>query len=343
MLFLRRAKVENEHGSDKSTHSGEVISTETFCQITNRQRSQLKLVVSDDGLLFQGSGRLPGGFLLGASSVSLAKLLDVENHKYLSRKMRLLLSYFLAKAVWQFYNSEWMQREWTKETVHFMFERRSKTPKGIFINEPFLSACFDSCDRPRGAEDGYRSHLFPKILALGIMLLEIELGIKIEEKIEEHRILEDIGPDVEPSLNDDHIAAIEVFNNTKLWDDKDTFPRFKSAIGACLTPDNFKPFVKDVQGLRNAFEKHIVNPIQALYNDTWGNPDTAPVRAINLDSSNPALPEANEGTARLMSLSPSPTPLPAPVATPAYQIQHYSLGTHFAARVQSPSFCYSMQ
>jgi hypothetical protein len=57
--------------------------------------------------------------------------------------MRPLSSYLLANAVWGFYDSDWMRREWIKETVHFMFERRLKTPKGIFINEPFLSARFD--------------------------------------------------------------------------------------------------------------------------------------------------------------------------------------------------------
>jgi hypothetical protein len=231
-----------------------------------------------------------------------------------------------------------MQKEWTKETVHFMFERRSKTPKGIFINEPFLSASFDGCHRPRVADYEFRSHLFPKILGLGIMLLEIELGIKIEE----HRMPEDLDPDGEPSVNADHIAAIDVFNNTG-WDDKDTFGASKDVIGACLTPDNFTCFVNDVQGLRNAFEKHIVNPLQTLYKTAWENPDTAHVRAIKLDSSSPSLPEVNEGTTRLISPSPSPTPLPAPVATPGYQMQHYLPATHLAAPVYSPSFCHSMQ
>jgi len=130
--------MKNEQYSDNRTHPGKVISIETFCKIiTNRKKSQLKLVVSEDGLVLQGPGSLSQGFLLGASSMPLAKLLDVVK---LSRKMRLLLSYILAKAVWQFYDSGWMQKEWTKETVHFMFERRSDTPKGIFINEPFLSA-----------------------------------------------------------------------------------------------------------------------------------------------------------------------------------------------------------
>jgi len=193
------------------------------------------------------------------------------------------------------------------------------------------------CHRPRVADDEFRSHLFPKILSLGIMLLEIELGIKIEE----HRMPEDLDPDGEPNVNADHIAAIDVFNNAELWDVNDTFGASKDVIGACLTPDNFTSFVDDVQGLRNAFEKHIVNPLQTLYETAWENPDTAQVRAIKLGSSSPSLPEANEGTARLMS--PSPTPLPAPMGIPEYQMQHYSPATHLAAQVHSPSLYHSMQ
>ena len=336
MLFLRGIKLKNEQVSDNIAHSGKMISMETFCEIiTNRKRTQLKLVISDNSLVLQGSGGLSQDFLLGTSSVSLAKLLDVVK---LSRKMKLLLSYFLAKAVWQFYDSDWMQREWTKETVHFMFERRSKTPKGIFINEPFLSAHFDGCRQPRGVDDEFRSHLFPKILALGIMLLEIELGIKIEE----HRMLEDLGPDGEPTVNADHIAAMEVFNKTELWEEKETFKALKDMIKTCLTPDEFNPFLNDVQGLRDAFQKRIVNPLQALYKTAWENPDTSHVRAIELGSSGPSLPEATGETARHVSplLAPLPTLLPA---TPAYQMSYYSPATHSAARMHAPSFCYPME
>ncbi len=336
MLFLRSFKFENEQVSDNSAHSGKIISMETFCEIiTNRSRTQLKLATLDDSLIFLGPGRLSQDFLLGASSVSLAKLLNVAK---LSRKMRLLLSYFLAKAVWQFYDSGWMQKEWTKETVHFMFERRSTTPKGIFINEPFLSARFDGIHQPRCVDDEFRSHFFPKILALGIMLLEIELGIKIEE----YRMRENLGPDGEPNVNADHIAAEEVFNKTELWEVKATFRAFKDLIKTCLTPDEFHPFLNDVQGLRDAFKRLIVNPLWALYRDAWENPDISYVPAIKLDSPGPFPPEATKETARHMSQLPAPLPTPLP-AISAYLMPYYSPATHLAARVHAPSFYLPMQ
>jgi hypothetical protein len=276
---------------------------DAFCEIiTNRKRSQLKLAVSDDGLVFQGPGPLSQGFLLSASSVSLAKLLKITK---LSWKMKLLLSYFLAKAVWQYYDSDWMQREWTKEMVHFMFERRSKTPKGIFINEPFLSARLDSRQPAQEKDSEFRSHLLPKILALGIMFLEIELGIDIKD----HRMPEDLGPGGEPAVNADHIAAMEVFNETE-WDKRETFGVFRHVIGACLIPDDFKPFLDDIQGLRDALKKHILNPLQNFYKDAWENPDTSHVRPIEIDIPGPSRPEATEEGVR------SVLPPPVPSATP---------------------------
>ncbi|OXV08982.1 hypothetical protein Egran_03256 [Elaphomyces granulatus] len=302
VLRRRRIKLNTEQADTSGTQSGKVISTDAFCGIiTNRNRSQLKLAVSDDGLVFHGSAPLSRGFLLSASSVSLAKLLKITK---LSWKMKLLLSYFLAKAVWQYYDSDWMQREWTKEMVHFMFEQRSKTPKGIFINEPFLSARFDSRQPAQEKDNEFRSHLLPKILALGIMFLEIELGIDIKD----HRMPEDLGPGGEPAVNADHIAAMEVFNETE-WDKRETFGVFRHVIGACLIPDDFKPFLDDIQGLRDALKKHILNPLQNFYKDAWENPDTSHVRPIEIDISGPSRPGAiEEGVRSVLPPVPSATP-----------------------------------
>ncbi|KIM96504.1 hypothetical protein OIDMADRAFT_170237 [Oidiodendron maius Zn] len=281
---------------------GEVLTIDTFCElITNRMHSQLKLVALNEGLVVNGPCPLSQGFLLDASSISLAELLDMAK---LSRKMKLLLSYFLAKAVWQFYDSEWMRSGWTKETVHFMFERRSYTPKGIFVNEPFLSAHFDYHHVVQ--DDAFRTHLFPKILALGIMFLEIELGVNIEK----HRITGCLGPNGQPCVNADHIAAIELFNSATLWEEMETFTKFKDVIKACLTPAPFMPYLNDANGLRDAFDKYIVTPLQELYRNAWGDPDTSSIRAIEITTPRQAMNEENH-----LSLSS----LHSPRAVPIYQ------------------------
>jgi hypothetical protein len=327
----------DDQRGDDSTHAGNLVSMETFCKmITNRTRSQLQLIVSDVGLVLDGPGNLSEGFLLGPSSISLAELIHMVK---LPRKMRLLLSYLLAKAVWQYYDSEWMLREWNKDTVHFMFERRLNTPRGIFVNEPFLSAYFDSRPQPQSQNTEFRSHLFPKILSLGIMLLEIELRVRIED----HRMPEDKDPNGQPTVNADHIAAIDALKNADLWDDKGTFDRLKDVIATCLTPEKFKPFKKDVQGLRDALQKHVVNRLYDLYRSSWDDPDNSNIRAVNLDQSSPHLPEPNDETTSPVSPLPANSLIHAPVATPPYQMQHYSYPAHLGASVDSLSPLLSLQ
>ncbi|KAH8897707.1 hypothetical protein GQ53DRAFT_712148 [Thozetella sp. PMI_491] len=294
------------------SRQGRPVSVGNFCKlITNRQRAQLKLAVSEGGLFWEGSGPLSQAFHLHESTIKLSELLSAAK---LSRKMKLLLSYFLAKSVWQFYESEWMKEPWTKERVHFMFERRSKTPKGIFINEPFLCAQFDhsSGGEESAVHHDYRSHLFPKILSLGIMFLEIELGIKIED----YRPPGSVGPDGKPTVNADHFAAMEVFDQTELWDDAETFAAFKNVIGVCLIPDSFKPHLHDPGAVRSAFQEKVVNPLRLLYKSAWEMPDTSEIRAIDLSIQRSTNLNRTAAVERSRPISPAPLPFD-PMATGA--------------------------
>lgn len=308
VLRKGRVKFNTEKVVPNGPRFGEVLTIDTFCElITNRMHSQLKLAALNESLVLNGPCPLSQDFLLDASSVSLAELLDIAK---LSPKMKLLLSYFLAKAVWQFYDSDWMRSEWTKETVHFMFERRSYTPKGIFVNEPFLSANFDG--RHMVQDDTFRSHLFPKILALGIMFLEIELGVNIEKD----RTPDCLGPNGQPNVNADHIAAMKVFNSATLWKEMDTFTAVKGVIEACLIPVPFMPYLNDANGLRDAFDKYIVTPLQKLYRKNWEDPDTSSIRAIEIA----AAPRQATNEKNHLSLSSLHTPR----AVATYQVPPYS-------------------
>ncbi|KAJ4315280.1 hypothetical protein N0V84_008435 [Fusarium piperis] len=137
-------------------------------------------------------------------SISLGRLLGeiCESTNELTEKMKEVLSWLLVKAVWQYYSSPWMREPWDKESVHFLFERRrtdeGEELVGIFLNEPLLSVSI--VPSPRGTEvknPGHHLtaagkkpgrpllfarplHPIPKILALGIMLVEIQLGRPIE-------------------------------------------------------------------------------------------------------------------------------------------------------------------
>lgn len=319
----------NEEISIAKPGAGKGISVDTFCDvITNRNRSQLQLTVADGELMLQGPGPLSRDFLLGAASVSLAELISSVK---LTQKSKFFLSHTLARAFWQFYGSGWMEREWTKESVHFMFEQDSSTSKGIFINRPFLSARFGGDHTVQKTDPGFRSHQFPKILALGILLLEIELGIDIED----YRKPEVFDRDGNPTVNADHIAADEVFSTTQ-WDELDTFVGLTTVIKTCLYPDNFQPFIHDLQGLRDAIQKDIVSPLRLAYDNAWKDLATASFR--------PVMTEARPMEAPL-PVSPIPTftssQLPYHSSIPSCplgQIYPQSLLAPYGSRLQKPFY-----
>lgn len=84
------------------------------------------LNASNDGLVFEKIDldfeKLKRLYLLKASSVSLTTVLEKRKLEG-DDQLKLLLSYLLAKSIWQFYDSEWMKRDWTKDSIHFMRER----------------------------------------------------------------------------------------------------------------------------------------------------------------------------------------------------------------------------
>ncbi|KAL6832171.1 hypothetical protein V8C40DRAFT_238029 [Trichoderma camerunense] len=341
----REVRFETDQLGSCGTSFGKLISMGTFCKlISTRKLTQMKLDVSEEGLVLKGNGIFPRDFLLQVSSVSLATLLKIAK---ISRKMKLLLSYFLARAVWQFYDSDWMRRKWTKDVVHFMVERQPTMPKVISINKPFLSTRFDEFEPTKDDDDDfYRSHPFPKILALGIMLIEIELGISIED----YWLPECLQPDGQPTVNADHVAALEAFNKTELWDQMETFGAFKDVIGACLTPDDFTPYQDNTNGIRDVLEKRIVHPIQELYQRAWEDPDESVIRAIeiNISGGMPSLPPLvlpqkhsidHENTEskrmRLLSEQPVLAPMLRDIRT-----SDFSTMPSLASRSHAQSFCH---
>ena len=113
-------------------------------------------------------------------SISLADVL--ERHDLCAKK-RLLLAYILARSFWQFYNSDWMGNQWTTETVQFFRERDGEDDDDEHHNNvclleesPYVALSFQKDDSLLSAEylaTEYVVHRYPRVLALGTMLLEI--------------------------------------------------------------------------------------------------------------------------------------------------------------------------
>lgn len=284
---FKKAEPELCSSRDKTIPSG------GLCQlITKRAQSQLVFAVSDQGLVLERPAPLSRRYILRSPSISLSNLLEAT---LLDTKSRLLLSYILAKAVWQFYDSKWMRQEWNKDSLHFMFEKTSTVPKAVLVNEPFLYHDFGKDTRPP-EDDVMRVHQFPKILALGVMLLEIELGISLKDK----QSADCINDDGSSAMNADLMTAIEVFNND-LQAKTDVMMPLKKAIEACIWPTAFDQHQGDTDSIREALWKGIVRPIEQVYMIAWEHPDETKVQPIDLEvlvghceSRGPSLPMTPE-------------------------------------------------
>ncbi|KXH67322.1 extracellular alkaline serine protease [Colletotrichum salicis] len=266
-------------------HGSEILSKEDFCDmISHRQQAQLRLVAQSDDLAVREYAPLSQFFCPHTSSFKLSELLNDK----LKRKQRLTIAYLVANAVWQFYDSTWMHKEWSKDTIHFMFERRGNTAKAIYVNEPFLSTRFDAAEPPSKDRMKFQYHPLPKILALGIMMLEIELGLDIEGHHQNRPEFYDVHDNL--TVNANHIIAMEIFKTSDLWGERETFEPFKELIGACLTADPFRSMAENPGLIRDAIYKHVVAPLKGLYEAAWGDFEKSDVRPIRVQPEGAEIP-----------------------------------------------------
>lgn len=231
------------------------------------------LVFDEGQLWFKNPRRYSRTFRLNEPSIPLSDIVKLPRELFTEKK-RVVLSYLLARAVWQYYDSDWMIRGWTKEAVHFMYEKR-RDESGLFVDEPFLHAepsiGSDSDDRTAARP----CHQFPKILALGIMLIEINLGIKIEDE----RTAE-ICVDDKPMVNADAIIADRLSNDRKWL--KEHSPYLTDAVRFCMNPSKVahKHIEEKAQEEREHLYKHVVTPLRTLCE--WSFKKQLDVAAINL-------------------------------------------------------------
>ena len=259
------------------------ISPKDFCQLlSKKERSRLLLVAANKSLVYEKADlnqeQLKRVLLFKASSVSLTEILEKGKLKK-DDQLKLLLSYLLAKAVWQFYDSEWMASKWSKDTIHFMREQ----PRGChdqiitLVHKPYLAT---ELQPPQHANDHKSpheinspladrfsavTHCYPKLLALGVMLMEIELG----EGMEKHR------PDNLNIENDDHYIAGGIILEP-LWEKLDSYQAVKQMIEVCVKPDTGKLGL-DNEAVRSNLYIYIVAPLGRLFRQAWhqaGDPES---------------------------------------------------------------------
>jgi hypothetical protein len=136
----------------------------------------IKLDLDEDCNLYERPDPEGLQHIISGCGVQLSELLKLSE---LTVEHRIKLSYAVARAFWQFYNSELMNARWTSEDILFIpFNEEFSPLEGIPLRA-FVSFPFGPRYKKSPAEfydkDQY-THRYPRILYLGIVLLEIGLG-----------------------------------------------------------------------------------------------------------------------------------------------------------------------
>ncbi|KAF3129497.1 hypothetical protein TWF594_010962 [Orbilia oligospora] len=264
-VFLERSDVGNSTKKSKSlvfARKGDEI--RDFCDLVrSRALGRLNLSVSSRGFFDDGLELAPSKreLSLRTPSISLADVL-VSTSLRSDNQRKLLLSYLLSKAVWQFYDSDWMAEAWTKHNVHFMRQCLDRMQQKVRLyHKPFISADLGVSAAPSNDLSPKRSHIFPEILALGVMLLEIELG----QNIEDHYSDDFLDADGKPRENADHITAGIIINSEKWGSRSATYQAVKKVIEICVKPDKCKLGVDPTRILHSSMDLTTMTPSNQTY------------------------------------------------------------------------------
>ncbi|CAG8895629.1 unnamed protein product [Penicillium egyptiacum] len=241
-----------------------------FCNlIALEANSRLRLSIQDGQLhhcfepLRQLVNHVPG--------ISLA---DILRKYYLTARMKLVLAYIIAYSVWQYYDSDWMKTKWTSDTIQFMKEsgnneRSDERPK-LITWKPYLSVQFNNED-PECYEFNKLVggvHDYPRIRALGIMLVEIGIGSPLHKG----------EPQSQPLV-------------AKEFD----YPDYMSAVSHCLDPGTFNlaPFVagstprerkENLQLRKDSLYDKVVFPLEELLQGTKWMEDLTKIAPLEVPS-----------------------------------------------------------
>jgi hypothetical protein len=197
----------------------------------------------------------------------------VLKHEGISTKGKLLLAYILAKSIWKYYDSDFMQTDWTTDSIHFMREYRLDSesdeksekvdPSNPFFAVPNFES--ESCGSDEQCFSGDVLHQFPRVLALGVMLAEIgrktpttaahtaeSPEAKINDNLDTYkRVLKSPG-----------WPALDVRN-------EEIRVRFRDAVETCLDPKVFHVLhtgkgESDIDARRDIIYRRVIFPLEQL-------------------------------------------------------------------------------
>lgn len=269
----------------QGTQSELVIAKTALCsELCSVSQDPVNVFVSEGNLIIDESDNIEPARLWLTKSTTLQTIL--QTHKKISIKHKAVLMLLLARAVWQFYDTGWLRIPWTTAGIHFITERRHNEV-GDFIDEPFIITQFEQ-EVQRSNKIVRRSN-FDTLKALGTVLLEIELGILMQEEernLEEYQTLQ-AKSEAERAV----YTAKTIFNQS---DRMENVPdRLKHVIGHCLKPDKFRRYESEPAALRAAIKDNVLNPVLNTFKALWNDLESTDLRKPTVPLS-PSVP--SEGT-----------------------------------------------
>ncbi|KAH0439996.1 hypothetical protein CcaCcLH18_02713 [Colletotrichum camelliae] len=203
-----------------------------------------------------------------------ATLLNVIRDYLLTPKDKVILAYIIARAYWQFYDSELMRTKWTSESIWFLpqwtpLAEDVSLPEEILLR-PYLAFPFGLPEDPLEdvINDDMLNHKHPRIFRIGILLLEIGLGRPFPSFKR---------PNLVSQLNLDHQIASSQFAELRResWAGFRYKSYFDSAVGHCIQSQKLvkqssplssraKDEHEGVLARRKAFYKNVVQPLAWL-------------------------------------------------------------------------------
>ncbi|KAF2455838.1 hypothetical protein BDY21DRAFT_61870 [Lineolata rhizophorae] len=193
---------------------------ETLCAVMRESHKRMCCThIHYDGVNLQRARPCGKPRRIEDAKVSLEQVL--KNNPKLNLKQRRILAVILARYIMNFCESPWVRNEWDKNQLLFFQEATG----ALDLKRPFLEAYLGDAGPSENPAD-FRIHPNQSVLALGILLLEIEQWATIESKRQE----DDYGEDGKPNENTDLFTAL------RWWEDSvdDLYYNYRAAIRACL-------------------------------------------------------------------------------------------------------------
>lgn len=274
----KRARFSDQHNSSPSLQSSQQlkqVAEGKFCELISLDaNSRICLTIQYNKLHKSGFEpikqiveHLPG--------ISLA---DILKNYHLTARMKLTLAYILTQSVWQYYDSDWMKTTWTSKSIYFMKEGRGNSTSkqgNLYAWKPYLSVRFgvENLESSEFSNIDGEIHHYPRVRALGIMLVEIGVGSPLHSSDQERQ-----GQSLAAKINEDLLLATQYSKDEWRWKDCD-YPKYLSAVNNCLDLGIFTsaPYMsglgekEDTEGLkqrRNILYDKVVFPLEEVLQGT---------------------------------------------------------------------------